>query len=139
VRFLAGQIKKCLDKLSYEDIWWRPRPGQNSVGNLVLHLTGNLRQRVNHVIGDQADVRQRELEFSTEGGPSGEELWAGLNHAVEEAMAIVSGLDEEQLQSPSRWQPEPRTKLEAFLLVALHFALHTGQIIAFTRMRTVIP
>ena len=61
------RIISCLERLSPEQIWWRPNEASNSVGNLVLHLTGNVRQWIISGLGGAADIRQRDLEFSERG------------------------------------------------------------------------
>jgi hypothetical protein len=58
------RIVGCLKTLSPDQIWWRPNEASNSVGNLVLHLAGNVRQWIVSGLGGVEDKRQRDLEFS---------------------------------------------------------------------------
>ena len=60
-------IRHCLDQLDDAQVWWRPREDMNSVGNLLLHLAGNLKQRFGSVIGGEPDVRDRFGEFTERG------------------------------------------------------------------------
>jgi len=55
----VGRIKKCLEVLNEEQIWYRPNANSNSVGNLVLHLCGNVRQWILTGLGKKEDIRQR--------------------------------------------------------------------------------
>src|SRR6476659_5112427 len=68
------KIVKCLDQLTEEQIWVRPNKASNSIGNILLHLCGNIRQYVISALGQQEDVRERDLEFSTLGGLNKSEL-----------------------------------------------------------------
>ena len=44
-------VKHCLSQLDDGQVWQRPRPAMNSIGNLLLHLCGNLRQRFLSIVG----------------------------------------------------------------------------------------
>src|SRR3984893_12120525 len=66
------RIVGCLEQLSDEEIWWRPNAASNSVGNLVLHVCGNMRQWIISGLGGAADLRERDKEFA-ERGPIGRE------------------------------------------------------------------
>ena len=59
-----AKIKQCVDQLSEEDIWWRGHESDNSIGNLLLHLSGNIRQWIISGIGGQTDARNRPKEFA---------------------------------------------------------------------------
>ncbi|MEZ4994898.1 MAG: DUF1572 family protein [Saprospiraceae bacterium] len=61
------RIQNCLDRLTEDQVWWRPNSASNSIGNLVLHLCGNVRQWIVSGVGEQTDVRRRSEEFSEEG------------------------------------------------------------------------
>jgi len=57
------KILAAVDQLSDEDLWWRPNAVSNSVGNLMLHLSGNVRQWIVSGLGGAPDDRVRQLEF----------------------------------------------------------------------------
>ena len=61
------RVTRCLQMLPDDDIWWRPHPTSNSVGNLVLHLSGNVRQWIISGLGGEPDVRERDKEFEEDG------------------------------------------------------------------------
>ena len=65
LRQYEKRIGVCLEQLSFEQLWWREVDTQNSVGNLVLHLCGNVRQWIISGVGNQPDVRERDKEFSS--------------------------------------------------------------------------
>src|SRR5688572_29615842 len=92
-----GRIKHCLGQLNDEQVWWRPQPSLNSIGNLVLHLCGNLRQWVVAGLGGTADVRDRPGEFSERGPVPKAELLRRLDAVVGEAKEVLSRLTGRQL------------------------------------------
>lgn len=123
--------------LPEKEIWWRPNTESNSVGNMVLHLSGNLRQWIISGLGGAPDMRQRDLEFSERGPLPRKELIARLRKTIREACAVLAGLSEESLSSsqPHKIQGFRVTALEAVSHVSEHFAYHTGQIIFVTKWR----
>jgi hypothetical protein len=60
-------IKHCLDQLSDDQAWQRSQPSLNSIGNLILHLCGNVRQWIVAGLGGAADKRNRPAEFAERG------------------------------------------------------------------------
>src|ERR1700740_39439 len=62
------KLKTCLDELEETDVWKRPNEHSNSVGNLILHLSGNIRQWIISALGGEEDIRERDKEFSADGG-----------------------------------------------------------------------
>lgn len=140
-RHVMGQvylprITKCLAQLSPEQIWWRPNEASNSVGNLVLHLTGNVRQWIIAGLGGGPDVRQRDREFSERGPLPRRDLTGRLRTTVKEACAILDRLSPEELARVHRIQKYRVTGWEAAFHVAEHFSHHAGQIILMTKMLT---
>jgi len=133
---LTARIQDCLDRLSQEQIWARSGENSNSVGNLVLHLCGNVRQWIISGVGGAPDIRRRAEEFAARGGPTGSELAARLRATLQEALAVIDGLTAERLAERVVIQNYDVTKLEAVLHVLEHFAQHTGQIIFVTKAAT---
>ena len=82
------KIRHCLGQLKQEQIWWRPEPGLNSIGNLILHLSGNLNQWAVAGITGAHDERQREAEFQAEQSHNRDELLSLLEQSVERACAV---------------------------------------------------
>lgn len=136
LRQLAARIADCIDKLDDEQIWWRAADEQNAAGNLVLHLTGNVRQWIVAGVGGAPDTRVREREFSTRGRVSAAELVAGLNGVVEEAAGVLERLPAARLAERVRIQSYDLTVLEGIYHVVEHFSQHTGQIIYATKLLT---
>lgn len=130
------RITSCLKRLTAEQIWWRPNEATNSVGNLVLHLTGNVRQWIISGLGGARDVRQRDREFS-ECGPLPKRILIGrLRQTVERACQVLNKLSPHDLERVHTIQKFRVRGIEAAFHVAEHFSHHAGQIILLTKMLT---
>jgi uncharacterized damage-inducible protein DinB len=129
------RITRCLALLPEREIWWRPHSTSNSVGNLVLHLCGNVRQWIISGVGGAPDRRQRDREFAARGPISRRRLIARLRNTVNEACRILRKASPKDLEKPRLIQGYRVTGFEAVTHVAEHFAHHSGQIILITKMR----
>ena len=132
---VAANMKTCLGKLTDEQIWQRGGPHENAVGNIVLHLCGNIRQWAIHGVGGAKDIRVREAEFSADGGLSGTELSERFAAIIAEARHVIATLPPERLvdrTSPQPGRPEVSV-LEAIYQVVAHAHEHMGQIILVTK------
>jgi uncharacterized damage-inducible protein DinB len=133
---LAGRIEECLGKLTEEQVWARGSANENAIGNLVLHLCGNVRQWIVAGVGGQPDVRQRDAEFASAGGVSIQELRDRLRGTVAEAVAVMQRVTAGRLAERLAVQQYPVSVLDAIYHVVEHFSMHTGQIIFATKMLT---
>jgi uncharacterized damage-inducible protein DinB len=127
------KLRKTVDALPPEMLWWRPNDQANSVGNLLLHLEGNLRQWIIGAVGGAPDVRNRGSEFAAREGSTREELLRHIGKALDEADAVLARLQPEQLTERRRVQARDVSVLEAIYQVVQHFALHLGQIIVIAK------
>ena len=133
---LSERIESCLDTLSADAIWWRGAETQNAVGNLVLHLCGNLGQWILSGVGGEPDTRQRDAEFSARSGPDAGELKQRLRDRVQAASRVIEALPEARLAERIRIQGYDVSVLEAVYHVVEHFSQHTGQIVYATKLLT---
>jgi uncharacterized damage-inducible protein DinB len=129
VEAYPAQVRAALEALSDEQLWWRPNPGANSVGNLVLHLVGSTRHFLGRGVGGTDYVRDRPSEFAESGLRSREELEQVLEETVEETGRVLDALDPEGLLEVSERTGEPHTILGLLLRVSHHWSVHTGQIL----------
>lgn len=131
------RIDRCVGLLSAAEVWDRPNPHCNAVGNLLLHLEGNVRQWIQCGIGGQQDARDRTSEFEAtadlaDASPS--ELVVRLRTTVTEAVAIVEGLTPDQLLATTLFQSRyEETGVGAVMHVMEHFSGHAAQIYAHTK------
>jgi uncharacterized damage-inducible protein DinB len=128
-----GKIEHCLGQLSDEQVWQRPQPALNSVGNLLLHLCGNVRQWVVAGLGGASDVRDRPAEFSEQGPLPKEELLRRLRDVVDEAREVLARQTARQWLEVRRVQGFEVTGLAAVFSSVPHFSGHTQEIIHMTR------
>jgi uncharacterized damage-inducible protein DinB len=129
-------LRACLARLSEAEVWWRPNEKSNSIGNLILHLCGNIRQWVIHGVGGAADERNRPAEFAAHESCSKAELLQKLESTLAEVDSVLESLQLEKLAEPRVIQGFNVTVLGAIFHVVEHFSYHTGQIIYITKMRT---
>lgn len=128
------KLRKTLDALPADALWWRANEQSNSVGNLLLHLAGNVRQWIVSGVGGAADKRFRAGEFTAKGGQSLDELWATIDAALGDADAVIATLDEAALSRRLTIQGREVSVLEAVYHVVEHFSLHLGQIILIAKL-----
>jgi uncharacterized damage-inducible protein DinB len=131
----VAKIEKSLELLSDEDIWWRPHESDNSVGNLLLHLSGNVRQWIISGVGGAKDTRERQKEFNERRQISKKELLEKLRTTVEEADHVLAGFDVTKLLDVKHIQNYDVTCMYAIAHVVEHFSGHAGQIIYITKLR----
>jgi uncharacterized damage-inducible protein DinB len=137
LRQCAERIEDCLGRLTQEQIWWRGADTGNAVGNLVLHLCGNVTQWIVSGIGGAPDLRQRDAEFAArEGEATREELISRLRARLEPACRVIEELTDERLVERIQPQKYEVSVMEAVYHVVEHFSHHTGQIIYATKLLT---
>lgn len=130
------RIEICLARLSDEQIWARGHETENAIGNLVLHLAGNVRQWIVCSLGGSPDNRDRDGEFDARGGIGGAELARRLRETVDSAVRVIAGLNTDRLTRVYDIQIYRVSGVEAVFHVVEHFSQHTGQIIFATKMLT---
>ena len=128
-----NRVRHCLAQLNDQQVWRRPQPGLNSIGNLILHLCGNVRQWIVSGVGGAADARDRPAEFAERGPIPKEELMRELDAVVEEAKRTLAAVDARQLARVRLVQGFDVTGAAAIFDSVPHFRGHTQEIIHMTR------
>lgn len=131
-----SRILDCLSRLTPEQIWARGSEHENAIGNLILHLSGNVRQWIGSGIAGLPANRRRDDEFDARGGMPPAELSALLSSVVADASKIIRDVPAARLTEHIKPQGYDVTVLEAIAHVVEHFSMHTGQIILLTKMLT---
>jgi uncharacterized damage-inducible protein DinB len=132
----SGIIGACLEKLTEEQVWAKGSGNENAIGNLVLHLCGNIRQWLISGVDGAANTRDRDAEFAASGGVTIAELRAILQQTVDQGTAVIRAQTEATLARRIAVQNYDISILEAIYHVVEHFAGHAGQIIFATKMLT---
>jgi uncharacterized damage-inducible protein DinB len=127
------RLRACVEQLSDEQIWWRPNEASNSIGNLMLHLDGNVRQWLVVSFGKLADTRNRPAEFQARGGRPASALIEQLGASIEQTAEVLSRLTEDDLLTKFEIQGYNVTGLQAVYQVVEHFGMHYGQIVYMTK------
>ncbi|HJZ69337.1 MAG TPA: DUF1572 family protein [Blastocatellia bacterium] len=133
-RILPAQIKACLDELTEEQLWWRPNEHSNSVGNLVLHLSGSMRHYLSRGVGGIDYKRDRPAEFAERGPMPKEQLLAIVDETINQAAQILDSFDTLRFLDPSDEPNYVPTIFDVIFNIAIHLATHTGQIVYITKM-----
>ena len=128
------RIKKCLTELSDDEVWQRPNDNLVSVGNLILHLCGNVRQYVLFGLGGQPDNRERQNEFDHATIIPREQLLTNLDELMEEVKSVLSSLDISILSRDFNIQGIDITGFGILMHVVEHFSYHVGQITWYTKL-----
>ncbi len=136
LEMMMKDLRVCLGKLTDAQIWERHGAHENAVGNLVLHLCGNMRQWVMHGVGGAKDVRVRDAEFSADGGLTAAALMELFEKTVTEARGVIASLPAERLVERITPQGRDVTVLGAIYQVVGHVQQHGGQIILLTKQMT---
>lgn len=128
------RLRSCVESLSEEQVWWRPNDASNSIGNLVLHLNGNVTQWLIASFNRLDDSRNRPAEFTRKEGIAPAALTAMLQATMERAGDVLARLTESDMAAPFEIQGYRVTGLRAVYQVVEHFGLHYGQIVYITKM-----
>ncbi len=122
-----------LERLSEEDIWKRPNENLNSVGNLILHLCGNMSQYIISSLGETEDTRKRDIEFDTISGFNKKELLLMLTETTEKSKRIINDASLAQLVRKRKVQGFLFSGIGVVLHAVEHYSYHTGQIAFWTK------
>lgn len=133
-RILPAQIRSCVEQLTDEQLWWRPNEQTNSVGNLVLHVSGSMRHYLCRGVGGIDYTRDRPAEFAERGPIPRQQLLATFDETISQAEQILSGFDTSRFLNPTDEPDYVPTIFDMIFNISIHLATHTGQIVYITKM-----
>src|SRR5271157_4380634 len=128
------RMRACVGLLTTEQIWWRPNEASNSIGNLLLHLNGNVRQRLVVSFNRDEDMRNRPAEFAAQGGGTAAELLDRLGATLDEAAHVLDRLTPAELLANYEVQGYHTNGVYVVYHVVEHFGMHYGQIVYITKL-----
>ncbi len=128
------RIKKCFVNLTDEEIWNRPNNNLVSLGNLILHLNGNVRQYILFGLGGQSDKRKRQSEFDHSEIIPKDKLLSDLDQLMVEVQEVLKNLDDDNLTKLFTVQGMELTGFGIIMHVVEHFSYHVGQITWHTKL-----
>ena len=128
-----ARITKCVGLLSKQQLWHKENSNTNSIGNLILHLEGNIRQYIISGVGKTKDTRERDKEFADGYDYESQFILDKLSATLKAANEVVQSLNERELTETVTIQGFPHTRLSALLHVIEHLSYHVGQITFYTK------
>jgi uncharacterized damage-inducible protein DinB len=140
-RMRAAELHEWADPLSEDQFWRNPYTYGNSVGHLVLHLTGNLSYYIGARIAGTGYIRNRGLEFAESRRPSKAEVLGKFDDTIAMVTATIERQSEADWSRPysAEREPEAKNRFTLFLRCAVHFYHHVGQINYLCRELTRTP
>jgi len=126
-----ADVHKWVDPLSQEEFWMKPYPYGNSVGHLVLHLTGNMSYYIGARVAQNRYVRNRDREFTESDKLDKGRVLEAFDRTIDMVVATVGA------QAPDDWlapysaerEPEATNRFAILLRCVAHAHHHLGQII----------
>ena len=128
------KLQSCIEKLTLNQIWYRPNEHTLSIGNTLLHLNGNVRQYILAGLAGGEDTRQRSKEFSERSRISKEDLMSPLKETMQAVNQYLDQLDLENLTRIRPVQCFDETGVGILIHVVEHFSYHVGQVVYITKM-----
>ena len=129
-----ARLVSCLERLSLEQIWFAPNENCNSVGNLILHLEGNITQWIMSGLGNLPDHRSRPEEFVSNQDLKKEELIERITRTIHDSVTLVDSLDEADVMESRNVQVFEEDGISILIHVIEHTSYHTGQVTLLTKM-----
>ncbi|MBI4263944.1 MAG: DUF1572 family protein [Acidobacteria bacterium] len=128
------RLRGCVESLTEQQVWWRPNETSNSIGNLILHLDGNVRQWLVASFNGWEDTRDRPAEFAERQLIPATTLLDRLGATMQEATGVLARVTEADLLKTFYIQGYTVSGLEAVYEVVEHFGMHYGQIVYVTKL-----
>jgi uncharacterized damage-inducible protein DinB len=128
------RIEQCLAELDESEIWQRPNSASNSMGNLLLHLCGNIRQYAIASLGNKEDHRQRQTEFAATEGYTASDLLEQLQNTIKEAINTIRTASDEEMLRERDVQGYLMSGIGVIVHVCEHYSYHTGQIAFWVKL-----
>ncbi len=132
-RILPAQIRACVEELSEDQLWWRPNEHANSVGNLVLHVSGSMRHYLSNRVGGIQYTRDRPAEFAERGPVPKQQLLATFDETIREAEQVFHSFDANRFLEETEEPNYVPTVFDLIFNVSIHLATHAGQIVYVTK------
>ncbi|MGB0929361.1 MAG: DinB family protein [Chitinophagales bacterium] len=128
------RIRKCLMEITEDELWKRPNEHSNSIGNIIVHLSGNITQYIHSSLGGEPDIRDRDIEFSRIGGLTRDEVYQKISAVTEKAVSVLQRTTEAELLKVREVQGFDMTGVAIIVHVTEHYSYHVGQITFYTKL-----
>ncbi|RUS45844.1 DUF1572 family protein [Cohnella sp. AR92] len=115
-----------IDQLGDEELNWRPNESSNSIANLIVHVQGNVKERILNGILHRGLTRNRDAEFE-ELYKSKDELIEITKETYQTIVDTIGNMPEETWKKTQLVRNKERTNLDMIIQCATHFSEHLGQ------------
>ncbi|MGG3575214.1 DinB family protein [Bacillus gobiensis] len=132
---IKNRMTEAIKQLNDEDLNWRPTSGSNSITNLVVHISGNIHQRVEAGIEGKKDIRDRESEFSEKITHTKKELLQIIEQWFSTIIRVITSLSQDGFLKIETIRNNEVTNLDVIMKCASHFSEHLGQILYIAKIR----
>jgi len=126
-RHLAARVERAARSVTEDQLWTKPFPFGNSIGHLILHLTGNLNHYIGALVAGSGYVRHREHEFIDPVRYPLDKLLGEFHQAVDMVVRTLEAQDAAAFAKPVSNESPIQTRLGLFLVCAAHLNNHIGQ------------
>jgi uncharacterized damage-inducible protein DinB len=130
---LEMRMMKAIEQLNEEQLNWNPNENSNSIANLIVHIRGNIQERVSQGILKKELVRDRDSEFDKMYVKK-QELLSMVRDMFAELIVTTKGLKSEQYEQKQLVRNRERSHADMLLQVAAHISEHTGQILYIAKL-----
>jgi uncharacterized damage-inducible protein DinB len=135
---VRGRLHQWVAPLSTDQLWRKPYPYGNSIGHLLLHLTGNLNYYIGAQIAGTGYVRDRDREFNEPSKLPKEQVLADFDRTIDMVAATIREQSAADFAAPysAALEPQAHDRFTVFLRMAAHAYHHVGQIIYLSKAVT---
>ena len=126
----------ALSKIEGEMLWKLPVANGITLGNQVLHSCGNMTQYIISSLGEQADLRERDLEFVVDESKTLDDLIQKLKATVDTSKRTIENATQQQYSKLRMVQGFELSGVGVVLHAVEHFSYHTGQIAFWVKQLT---
>ncbi|MDU0201005.1 DUF1572 family protein [Paenibacillus sp. MAH-36] len=130
---IERRIVLVLEQLNDEQVNWRPNESSNSISNLIVHISGNINDRIGKGMNKIPFTRDRDGEFEVH-FISKNDLIENIKTSFHEVKETLMAMDNEGLLQTQKTGNREQTNLEIFIQSATHFSEHMGQILYIAKI-----
>jgi uncharacterized damage-inducible protein DinB len=124
---LAGRVERAARALPPDNLWVKPFSFGNSVGHLLMHLTGSLSHHIGARLAGTGYVRDRAAEFTDSAAEPPEVVLKRLQEVVQLVVTTLREQSDVDLTEPVSGQGPVQTRFGLFIASAAHMNNHIGQ------------
>ncbi len=133
------QLRRILEEFPEHKIWERPGPDMVSLGNLICHVAGSMRDWFENGLGQGHWNRDRQNEFDRSGDLTRAEILDELNETRQHCDSFL------QEVNADNWNDERHFRNKSYLVREVlwhqveHVAYHAGQAAFLRRIVADLP